>query len=318
MFPRALATAVVALVALATASPAQTPARDLEANMVEALVVNGAPTGGPAWWTVSDADSKVFILGTPSGLPKGQGWNTARMESRLKGANALILPPSVRANPIKLAAFFLFNRKPFQTKTPMEDTLPPALRARFVAARTALGKPAGPYAKWKPGVAGMMVGGDFRKSLNISFKQPDDTITALADRARVPQRHVASYDVMPMLKNMSTLTEAAHEACMADALTEVEAGRARALAAAAGWARGDVRTALTAERGFDRCIAQVPGMSGYVERGVADTTNAIAAALAKPGKTVAIVPLRQLLSQDGVLQRLRARGLKVETPASGG
>ncbi|HEX7758678.1 MAG TPA: TraB/GumN family protein, partial [Caulobacteraceae bacterium] len=223
---RALALAAVAFVAaFATASPAQTPGRDSEANLIDELVVNGAPTGGPAWWTVSDSDSKVFILGIPSGLPKGLAWNTARTESRLKGANALILPPSVRANPIKLAAFFLFNRKPFQTRTPMEDTLPPALRARFVAARASVGKPADHYAKWKPGVAGMMLGGDFRKGLQITFKQPDDTIAALGDRARVPQRHVASYDIMPMLKTMAGLSEAAHEACLSDALTEIEAGR---------------------------------------------------------------------------------------------
>ncbi len=313
---RVLTLAALALAAVATASPAQTPARDFEANLVDELVVNGGPTGGPAWWTVSDSDSKVFILGVPSGLPKGLAWNTARTEFRLKGANVLILPPSVRANPIKLAAFFLFNRGPFQTKTPMEDTLPPALRARFVAARTAVGKKPDRYAKWKPGVAGMMLGGDFRQSLQITFKQPEDTITALANRVRAPQRHVASYDIMPILKTMATLNEAAHEACMSDALTEIEAGRGRALAAAQGWARGDVRTALTAERGFDRCIAQIPGMSGYVERGAADTAAAIAAAMAKPGKTVAIVPLRQLLAQNGVLQRLRARGFKIETPAS--
>ncbi len=319
---RVLTAAVLAFATLATASPAQTPTspqnRDIEGNLVEALVVNGSPTGGPAWWTVSDGDSKVFILGVPAGLPKGQAWDTARTQFRLKGANALILPPSVRANPIKAVAFFLFNRKAFQSKTPMEDGLSPALRTRFVAARTALGKTPDRYAKWKPGVAGLIIGRDFRDGLHMTFKQPDETISALAGRAHVPERHVASYDVMPMLKNMTTMAPAAHEACLADSLTEIEAGRGRVLAAAQGWARGDVHAALTAERGYDRCIAQVPGMSAYIERGIADTSGAIAAALDKPGKTIAVVPLRQLLAQGGVLDRLRARGLKIETPASAG
>jgi len=311
---------VLALFLLADlAAPARSatpPPRDLEANLVDELVVNGAPTGGPAWWTVSNGTSKVYILGAPSGLPKGQGWNTQRLEFRLKGANALILPPTARANPVKALAFFLFNRKPFQSKGPMEDSLPPPLRARFVAARTSLGKAPDRYAKWKAGVAGLMIGRDFRDGLRISFKQPDDTITSLADRAGVPTRKVASYDVLPLLKNMTTLSEAAHQACLADSLTEIEAGRGRVLAAAAGWAKGDVHAALTAERGFDRCIAQVPGMQGYIDRSIADTSAAIAGALGKPGKTIAVVPLRVLLAQGGVLDRLRARGLKVETPAS--
>lgn len=319
MKPR-LAAALAALLVLANlAAPARSaPAApaDLEANLVDELVVNGAPTGGPAWWTVSNGTSKVYILGAPSGLPKGQGWNTQKLEFRLKGANALILPPTARANPVKALAFFLFNRKPFQSKGPMEDSLPPPLRARFVAARAGLGKAPDRYAKWKPGVAGLMIGRDFRDGLHISFKQPDDLITGLADRARVPTRKVASYDVLPLLKNMTTLSPAAHEACLADSLTEIEAGRGRVLAAAAGWAKGDVRAALTAERGFDRCIAQVPGMQAYIDRSIADTSGAIAGALNKPGKTIAVVPLRVLLAQGGVLDRLRARGLKIETPAS--
>lgn len=312
-----LALAVLSASPAARPVAAPTPERDYEANLVEGLVVNAA-SGGPAWWTVSNGEAKVYVLGVPSGLPKSQGWSTAKLEFRLKGASALILPPTARANPIKAAAFFLFHRKPFQSRGPMEDSLPPALRARFVAARTSLGKPAGRYAGWKPGVAGMMVGGDFRDAMKISFKQPDDQIEGLAGRAHVPTRKVASYDVLPLLKNMADLSDAAHQACLADSLTEIEAGQGRVLAAAAGWARGDVRTALSAERGFDRCIAQVPGMSAYIDRSIADTSNAIAGALAKPGRTIAVVPLRLLLAQGGVLERLKARGFKVETPATGG
>jgi len=311
--------AALALLAAPTRGPsaAPPPERDFEANLVEGLVVNAA-SGGPAWWTVSSGEAKVYVLGVPSGLPKGQSWSTAKLEFRLKGANALILPPTARANPIKAAAFFLFNRKPFQSRGPMEDSLPPTLRARFVAARTGLGKSAGRYAGWKPGVAGMMIGGDFRDTLKISFKQPDDQIAALAGRAHVPTRKVASYDVLPLLKNMASLSDAAHQACLTDSLTEIEAGRDRVLAASAGWARGDVKAALSAERGFDKCIASVPGMSAYIDRSIADTSAAIGGALARPGRTIAVVPLRLLLARDGVLERLRARGFKVDTPTSAG
>jgi hypothetical protein len=37
-----------------------------------------------------------------------------------------------------------------------------------------------------------------------------------------------------------------------------------------------------------------------------------------PGKAVAVIDLRQLLARGGVLDQLRARGFRVETPASAG
>ncbi len=101
---------------------------------------------------------------------------------------------------------------------------------------------------------------------------------------------------------------------MADTLTEVEAGAGRLQIAAQGWARGDVKAALTAERGYDRCRASAPAVGALIERGMADTATAIAGAMGKPGKTVAVVELRQLLARGGVLDRLRARGLRIETP----
>src|SRR5438094_6402073 len=103
---------LAAFLALATASPAAAPtARDAEGTLVEELVVNGGPSGGPAFWIVSDGDSKVFILGVPGALPKGTKWATARLEARLKGAEGLILPPTVRASPFKALAFFIKARK---------------------------------------------------------------------------------------------------------------------------------------------------------------------------------------------------------------
>ncbi len=306
---------VVCILASATASPAQTPgARDVEGTLIDELVVNGGPTGGPAFWTVADGDSKVFILGVPGALPKGTQWATAKLEARLKGANGLILPPNVRASPFKAVAFFLTQRKSFQSPRPMEETLPPALRDRFVAARQQLGKKPARYAKWKPAVAGVLMAGDFRGAARVSLGEPQGKVRALARAAGVREHRVASYDAMPVLRQFTTLPDEAHRACLADTLTEVEAGAGRLQIAAQGWARGDVKAALTAERGYDRCLASAPAVGALIERGMADTAAAIAGAMGKPGKTVAVVELRQLLARGGVLDRLRARGFRIETP----
>ena len=64
--------------------------------MVEALVVN-AKLPGPAWWRVSDADTTIYILGTPPALPRDMAWDQSVLDHRLDGAFALIVPPVARA-----------------------------------------------------------------------------------------------------------------------------------------------------------------------------------------------------------------------------
>ncbi len=53
-----------------------------------------------------------------------------------------------------------------------------------------------------------------------------------------------------------------------------------------------------------------PGGRTYDERTKADTAAAIAGALKTPGHAIVLVPLRPLLAQNGVLERLRAQGFE--------
>jgi uncharacterized protein YbaP (TraB family) len=302
---------------LAGASDLPAPV-DPEGTLVDELVVS-SNLGGPAFWKVSDGDSVVWVLGVPGSLPRGTSWDSRRLEIKLKGASALILPPKVKARPVVMTTFFLTNQKAFQTKGPMEAELSPILRERFERDRASLRIKPDRTAKWKAGVAGAILAGEMRKPLKLNDDQPEARIVALARKAGVkPVRAGAGIDPMPAVRSLLTLDAAGHRVCLEDALDEVEAGRGRISAAARGWASGDVRTALTAERGFDRCLARLPTLSAISRRGMNDTSGAIERQMTRPGKAVAVVELRQLLAQGGVLDQLRARGFRVETPASGG
>ena len=101
---------------------------------------------------------------------------------------------------------------------------------------------------------------------------------------------------------------------MTDALDEVDAGPAQIRVAAEGWARGDPRAALSASRGYEKCVNAMPEGADLARRAMNDTAATIERALAKPGHSIAIVNLRTLLASDGVLQQLRARGYTVTTP----
>src|SRR6478609_1658081 len=77
----------LAQVALQPAPPpaaAQPAAADPDSVLVEELVVV-ARDKGPAWWTVSNGASTVYVLGAPSLAPKRTPWDTLTLERRLKG-----------------------------------------------------------------------------------------------------------------------------------------------------------------------------------------------------------------------------------------
>ena len=294
----------------ATAQPADDP----EGTLVEELVIS-SNLGGPAFWKVSDGDTTIYVLGVPGALPKGTKWDERRLAMRLKDAKALILPPKIKARPVVMTAYLLTNQKKFQGGPPVDG----ALAARLERNRVALKVKPERLAKWKPGVQGMILAGEVQKPLKLDDDQPEGRVLALARKARVRQvRAGAAIDPMPALKSLVSLDDAGQRVCLEDALDQVEAGRGPLREASAGWARGDVKAALRAQRGFDRCLARLPMLSALSRKAMSDTSATIGRQMAVPGKAVAVVDLRQLLARGGVLDQLRARGFKVETPASAG
>ncbi len=268
---------------------------------------------GPAWWRVSDADTTVYVLGSPSIAPKRMEWDRSVFERRLKGANVVIVPfqdVRVRMTGMVGAAF---NYLRLRSGGPFEDTLDPATRARFVAARGKLGQPAKHYATRNPLAAGLILATDYRDKTGLTNSDPTKLIKYLAQMAKV-RWWQKSYDIGPLMGAVIRTSPAAGRGCFDEVLQQVETGPGVTLAATRAWADGDVRGALDNERTYERCIALVPGAQGFDNRTKADQVSAIENALKTPGHAIAVVPLRPLLSQGGVLDRLRADGFVVKTP----
>jgi len=319
---RLLRNAFLALAVLAAPVAAQDPAEPLvidpEANLVGALVVVAADRG-PAWWKLTDADSTIWILGVPQGgLPRSVKWDTIGVERRLNNAKQLLLPPDYGGtNIFSLVFFMFFNRDAFESQgRTLEPSLPPELRVRYVKVRNELGVDAKQVERWEPFLASMVLSSQFQRPLGFDRGEPLDKIRSLARRARVKQDRIAGYDFMPAIRTLAAAPAKDQLECLDVSLDQIEAGREPLLTAARGWADGDLKAALSAERGTDRCLAVLPGISAFTQRVMADTSAAIVKALDTPGKTVVVVELRPLLAETGVLQRLKARGLEVVSPAS--
>lgn len=287
--------------------------QDPDAVLVEELVVT-ARQAGPAWWRVSDADSTVYVLGVPSVFPKGSGWDPAVLERRLTGANRVILPFNTATVNLLTAPGAAISLLRLRSSRTFEETLSGEQRRRFVAAREAVGQPADRYKTTNGMAAAVLLISDYRDWARLTAADPAKTIGRMA-QAKGLRVEAKSYDAAPLLAAVLRTPAEAQRACVAEALSAIEAGPAQAQAAARAWAWGQVRGALDGERVYERCLAAAPGAAQLDERVKADQARAIARALEQPGHSVAVVQLRPLLAQGGVLDRLRSQGYEIRTPA---
>ncbi len=311
---RRLAILATAAALTTTAARAQTtPALDdPEANAVEALVV-AAKLPGPAWWKIADGDTTIYMLGVLQALPQGQAWDTGVLDHRLEGAFAVILPPEGKAGIGDIPAALALRGK-LKSDAPLDasvgDLVPKLARARAI-----LGKKPDAYSGWSPLGAGIMMAGDYRKSVRLETAEPERAIGRLARKHGLKPRPAATYKVMPLVR--TAVRQHSREAgliCLEGVLDEVNAGPEAARAAARAWARGDVRGAIAGPRNFQRCLLALPGVADLERQGTRDEVEALAAAMKTPGHAVAVYGIRSLVAQGGVLDQMRARGFSVTAP----
>ena len=269
---------------------------DPEGTVLPELVVR-AVVPGPAWWTVQRGASTVYILGLPDQpLPKGLAWDQGALQRRLQGASSLIVPDVGTAGLGDIFAL-LRMRSRLKSRTPMEAGLPEGLRTRFEAARARLGKPTSRYGGWNAVLAGQMLVGDFYAAAGASNMPVLVAIRRQAGRAHVPVRPAASFRVVGLLDPaVRNLTPQISQACLEQALDEVDAGAQAMESGAAAWARGDVPAVLARPRGFASCLLLIQGGGAFWRQTMTDETDAVSAALQKPGHSVAVFPIRSMVA----------------------
>ncbi|ADG12105.1 TraB/GumN family protein [Caulobacter segnis] len=290
---------------------------DSQANLVEELIVN-ARLPGPAWWKVSDADTTVYVMGVPAFAPRKLDFDTSVLRRRLDGANILIIGQEPEVRILSLLALIPGRGKQFKVDRPMRETLPPDLRARLEKQLKARGKPLDEHDDMKPALAGFVIANERGGGVSITVGDLTNKIRDLAKSKEVavqPRvRKLGDYDLIGMVKSLAEAPQPLQELCLDAGLKEAENGLASVRETADQWAEGQVRQVVAAERGYQRCLASTPWIARQFKDGQDDAVGAITSALKKPGKAVAIIELRSLLAEGGVLDRLRAKGFTVTAP----
>ncbi|MDV6332099.1 TraB/GumN family protein [Asticcacaulis sp. 201] len=308
MFKRLLLALVLFTAPIATASTAQETWPETE------VVVRGKAAVGPALWRVSDGDSQVIILGILPVFPKKQKWSTQRIENALRGANRLITPP---ASSVGLGdMWMMMSKKGLPDRGTLKDSLPPALYARYERTAKRAGVSIKDFARDKPIWAGARLRREVLQKYGLSDDEPVATVRQLARSASVPVKAAGRYDIGPMFKAVNAMNEDSSEACLVYTLDDIDFDIDRAPLAARAWAVGDIAAVRANYQGsaLIKCLSGSPQSAGIMDRGVGDSVTAVSAALAKPGKTVAVLPLGLLLRKGGILDRLRGMGYSVSAP----
>jgi hypothetical protein len=312
---RSILTGLAWALAAATGAGAQV-IDDPQANVVEALVVS-AKLPGPAWWRVSDGDTTIYVLGAPSALPKGMSWDTSVLDHRLDGAFAVLTPPVARAGLTDIPAL-LQMRSGLKGDGAWAQSSP-ELAARLQRVwNTVEPKHPDGWKAWKPLFVAMTLGGKVDNKDDLSMSEPNQTLYKLARKHKVKPRPAQAYKAMPMLKTVvREHSEQAGLACLSETLADIETGPEPRRTAAHAWAEGRVKAALTAPRSAERGQYLLPGVPEMVRQSVDGEADALADLLKTPGHAVAVYPIRGLVAEGGVLDKLRARGITVRTPGDG-
>ncbi len=285
---------------------------------VEAVEVKARP--GPAVWHLTRGDSEVWILGLAGPLPENLDWNKDYVAELLKGARAILMPPRADVGLVDAAWFLLWHGSELSLPRgqSLEASLSEPLKSRFIAARSAVGGDVDDYNTDIPIRAAFRLQQNLVKREKLRYGEPRQTIEKLADRARIPNAPVLQVSAMDSIRDVLKLDAAQQRTCLAEAVEDVQWALVHARPAAQAWAIGDikgVKANYTQSRLFDCMTAAVGRIADISARGAADYTAAIDAALNKPGKTIAVMNVAQLLRKGGVLERLKARQVTIEGPA---
>lgn len=333
------------LIAFCGAAFAQTPQTASEAQTdpsaaptsspsdLETVVISGRYPG-PGLWKVRNGDRTLWILGTQNPLPKRMEWDSVNVERKVAAAQELLMPPNVDLDAdvgffrgLTLLPSLFKARKNPDGKT-LSEVLPAAEYARWqVLKQRYIGSDQG-IEGWRPVFAALEL---YNKAIARTGMTLDplisDTVRKAAKRNKVkittPTLKIKIANPKAALREFSGESLNDQE-CFKRTLDRIEVDLGTMVDRANAWAEGDVEVlrSLPYQNQFTACsavftstsIARKQGMQDIQSRLENEWLAAAEKSLSQNMSTFAVLPVSQLLQSEGLLQRLAARGYRIEEP----
>lgn len=334
---------VAAQASVAASNPAadtsvapSTSAADTPIIDADVVTVSGQ-FAGPGLWKVSKGDHALWIFGTVSPVPRGLEWYSRQAETVLARTQEIIQSPGVSAS-VGLGGMFkmafamptmLRSRNLPDDKT-LRDVLPTDLYARWSTLRQQYRFNDDDVERMRPVFAASYLYAAALKRAGLDGESGiGERVGELVKqhKIKVTQTRVSKKIDDPKGLAKSFAREQIDDVpCFRSMLSLLESDVAVAAQRANAWASGDVPTLLRLAKRpnvsncTDVAMATEAGRKLGMDAAIKQSTNnwmaAVERGLANNHTTFAVLPVGELVNDDGLLAQLRAKGYVVEPPRS--
>lgn len=308
---------------------ASTAAPPTNAVDLQTVTVRGEQPG-PALWEVRRGSHVLWIVGTLSPLPKHAQWQWTKLERALGRSSELLEAPSAR---LKMPPS-LFSRLALQPSAKLnpggatlQRLLSPQMYTRWLALRHQYLHDDDALEFMRPMIVAQQL---YEKALAADDLTNDIDVAEMVEKlARKHGNRIVAvrYELLVTKAPPSTSIDQDQQkgiACLDETMHLVEQDMPKLTQRANAWAMGDMATlqGLMPQHSYEPCIVSaingdfekqlnIPDLPQRIEAAWMDAADA---ALVRNRSTVAVLSLDQLLSDDGYLAKLKARGFTVRSP----
>jgi uncharacterized protein YbaP (TraB family) len=262
----------------------------------------------PALWSVSDADTTVYLFGTIHLLPENYQWRTPRFDQAIDNSQQLVVETIVDdKDPTKImSALSSLGFSP--GLPPLDQRVPPAKRPALAAAVKKSGFPPGALDRMETWAAAfILLGTQFR---DMGLKGQEGVEAVLRNAFTSKGKPVGELESnVEQLGFFDTLPEKAQRQLLEGAITQSKDMKTDFGGMLAAWSRGDVKAIA---RTFNRDLAASPELQqALIKRRNQNWTKWIEQRMASPGSVLIAVGAGHLAGEDSVVAMLKKDGYRV-------
>lgn len=262
----------------------------------------------PALWSVSDADTTVYLFGTIHLLPDNYRWRTAKIDKAVGGSQQLVVETIVDdKNPQKLfQAIASLAFSPGQP--PLASRVPADKRPALAAAVAKSGLPPQALDRMETWAAAFILLGNQFKDLGLKGDQGVEMVLRKAFTGQgKPVGELESN--VEQLGFFDKLPESAQRQLLEGAIDQSGDMHKEFHGMLAAWARGDVKAI---ERTFNQDLSGSPELrQALIRTRNANWSRWIEQRMAQPGAIMVAVGAGHLAGRDSVIDLLKRGGYRV-------
>ncbi|MBA4007916.1 MAG: TraB/GumN family protein [Erythrobacter sp.] len=264
-------------------------------------------------WIVETPSGTVILVGEIRAIPKTTPWEPVRLEEATRAADRVILGARPKISPGDIFRLMFSGGKltKLPDKSVASDYLSPEQWQRLQALGTAHEED---YSRKSFLLSSF---GMLREELRFNRDTADDAsdvVKKAAEKADVAITRAATLRGEDVIDNLFEAPPTAHIPCLVAAMDAVEAGPGIVEERATNWRRFKIPAVMNnpLEAALGQCWPWADETLGSELRTI--WVDRIAEASAAKGTTLAVVPLRVLAEDGGVLDQLDARGFDIAGP----